>query len=80
MSFVDTMQSLIHHTNIGYNQSWTSKPVAKCTISIINIKHNIKEPTHGYETCNIEQTLISSGYVNTRGSFTPELFFGSIPF
>ena len=42
--------------------------IGECVVSIININDGIKEPTHGYQNCNISQILIFDGYVKMRES------------
>ena len=42
--------------------------IGKCMESLINIDNGIKEPTHGYQNCNISQILIFGGYVKVRES------------
>ena len=43
--------------------------IGEFMVSIINIKKDVKEPTHEYQNCYINQILISVGYVKVRESF-----------
>ena len=42
--------------------------IGECMVSIFNINNGIKEPTRGYQNCNISHILIFCGYVMVRES------------
>ena len=43
--------------------------IGECTVSIIKINNNIKEPTHGYHNYNTNQILIFGKQLKIRDCF-----------
>ena len=73
-------QIMLKIFEVGVHQCWTGIYIYRSMppyVSIININNGVKEPTHGFQNCNINQILMLVLVSRWQNLYILELLFGS---